>query len=160
MFARDGKKVVSIDVSNRASSIGYRNAKGLELPILFLTFSVIDRYSFAAPYWKYQEKVLLHRYPALDWRDRLASDLAFCSSITHHLFRHGMCFQAQARLWKKIARRYLVVEFVSPDDVHLQRWNLPPSYSRQTFLDSLGADWTAADSFDVGTRTWYLFKRS
>lgn len=159
LFAKAGKDVISVDLSDRASSRGFRNAQRLGLRILFLVFSVKDRTSFSTPFWAYQEEYLNSRYIDLDWRQRLASDMAFCSSITHHLFRHGMSFDAQAELWEKIARRYLMIEFVSPEDAHIQSWKLPQSYSRQGFLKSIERHWRIEDSFEMGTRIWYLFQR-
>jgi hypothetical protein len=94
------------------------------------------------------------------WIERLKCDTALVSSVTHHLFRHGMGWEQQAELWDEIAEKYLLIEFIDRTDVCLGAWELGDDYTYPEFIKSL-KNWVleAQESPENPERKWCLFRR-
>ena len=136
VFARNGTHVTTIDTSERAVDACYTTAERLSLPITCL-------------YGKVQDMNLGQH-----------CDMVVASSVTHHLIRSGVSFADQAKLWNDLARRFLLVEFISPDDPTLSGWAPINDYNQSAFLSSLESAWRIVTQAPNGKhRTWYFMAR-
>lgn len=137
MIAAKGINVLSVDVSEIAANQNWMEARRLKLPIT----SICDEFQGLSECHK--------------------ADMAFGSSVTHHLIRSGLSFEDQAKKWDTIAERFLMVEFIDPSDKCLKEWGSIPGYTKQDFLDSLSGKWKIMEvtAPNEPERIWFLFVR-
>lgn len=146
LFASMGKEVMALDLSEKAIGELYDINRARKLPITCACVNIM----------KSGDKV-----PYRDWRNRFIGDLAFVSSVTHHIYRSGWGFREQAALWRRLAARYLLVEYIDPQDQYVGKWNLDEDYNREEFESSLRPEWEILRSSNrhEKARTWYLCER-
>jgi SAM-dependent methyltransferase len=133
LFAAHGFTVLSADISPACVDACWHTARSLSLPITSVCLD-IAREADVRP---------------------LASSIVVASSITHHLFRQGMDWPAQERLFRSLARSDFLIEQIEPADPCIQRWRLPPSYSTSAF-DAAFSAWprVAEARPEMPTRRW------
>ena len=95
------------------------------------------------------------------WENLIKSDLVFCSSITHHLYKAGMNFKQQANLWSKLGTKFAIIEMIDKTDIHVKQWDLDNEYTQHQFLLALKADWELLKIKASPTqgRCWYFFRK-
>jgi len=146
VFAKNGKLVFAIDNTESVINELHKNTKLLNLTIGSANIDVTKE----EPTTGY-----------LNWKNRIISDLVFCSSITHHLHRSGFNFKKQASLWSHLSTKYLIVEYIDTNDIHVSRWEVEKDYTKEEFENSLLTSWNIIEikpSTSVG-RYWYFLEK-
>jgi hypothetical protein len=136
-------RVLCCDKSGVAIADCYRNAKQLDLPINCAVFDLLTPRA---------------------WFETMASELCIASSISHHLYDAGAPFSVQEHLWSRLARRWIAVEYIGPDDPHVSKWKLkmPESYTIDHFHDSFKSGWKLLETAtpEMPSRIWHLYERT
>jgi hypothetical protein len=140
-----GYGVVSIDNEEFSLNELYKNSRGNR--IFCAKIDVVGSRD-NAEWWERWDKVV-------------ASDVVFCSSITHHLYKSGMDWYKQAELWRDIGKKYLIVEMIDSTDKFVKEWNMGGDYTKEKFLQVLEKDWWLLDTkpSDTVGRQWYFLKK-
>jgi SAM-dependent methyltransferase len=74
--------------------------------------------------------------------DRLRCEYVLAFAISHHLAKnYALTFEMLARILNKYAQKGVLVEYIDPNDLHLQGWQRkgwrpPVWYNEQIFMDS------------------------
>jgi hypothetical protein len=82
--------------------------------------------------------------------ERLRCDMAFALALLHHLvYANYSNFELIVRSLSSVARKWLVVEFVGPEDRYLQRWakRCCPWYNLDNFLAVLKKEFPSIELF-------------
>ncbi len=112
LVARKGVRVVAVDVDEPSINLLYQRIRSTNLPILPLIMDICrptPHHGLGNAYSGAQQ--------------RLRSDLVLALAITHHLvFKRGLTFEFIARQLSGFTKRWLIVEFVPPDDLYVRRW--------------------------------------
>lgn len=148
VFSDNGYSVIAIDNEEFVLDELYKNSKNTKIDCLLLD-------------------VINSNPPFYDWKSNVKSDVIFCSSIIHHLYRKGLNFKAQEELWNKIGKKYIIIEYIDNTDEFVKAWKekgLPiyNDYNIQNFLDSFKNNWEFLDKKQNGkytNRFWYFFKK-
>ena len=54
---------------------------------------------------------------------RLRAEMVFALAVTHHLvFKRNLSFEAIAKQLSEFTEKWLIVEFVPADDIHVSKW--------------------------------------
>ena len=161
LFARIGMHVVSIDNAPNCINNLYESARkmGLTITPLCINITNTERKKYDSDISRHNEEMDFHKFRDGDWIERLSCDVTFVSSVSHHLFKAGFDFCKQAKLWKMLRSKYLLIEFISANDLAIRTWNM--RYTKQTFLDSMTQEWKLIEemSINTNTRIWFLFER-
>jgi len=142
MASRLGKTVLAGDVEETVVSDLYRRTarEGRKISSIF--------YNFLHPM---PSTGLLGTIPGSN--QRLACDTVMMLAVTHHLvFAYGLDFDRIAGGLRKLTKRRLVVEFVSPEDVHVKEWapERLPWYRLDVFTESLTKHFGAVSVEPIG----------
>ena len=112
LAALQGSQVVSVDIDDHSVNTLYRRVRAARLPIFPF---VMDICAPTPPHG------LTHAYPQA--QTRLQSDMVFALALTHHLvFKRGLTFEGIAKQLVAFTKKWLVVEFVPPDDRYVSKW--------------------------------------
>ena len=112
LAVRQGSQVIAIDIDEPSITTLYRYVRATGSSILPLVMDICC----PTP-----QHGLAHAYPAA--QDRLKADMVVALALTHHLvFKRGLTFEAIASKLDIFAKRWLVVEFVPPDDRYVSKW--------------------------------------
>lgn len=98
-----------------------------------------------------------------NWQQRLQSDVAIMSSITHHLIRQGMSLIDIAEMVNNVATKYACIELIASTDPHVDWYG--PEINSQALVEAMRG-WQLVDErsgYEPGPsrdhRCWYLFHR-
>jgi len=112
LAARQGAQVTAIDIDEPSVTKLYRHVRERKLPILPLVMDI------CAPTPAHG---VARGYPAAE--DRLRSEMVMALAITHHLvFKRGLTFELISKQLALFAEKWLVVEFVPPEDRYVSQW--------------------------------------
>lgn len=133
VLANQGYPVTVADVSEKAIDKCQEGALRLGLPITPL-------------FGKVQDMNLGQRH-----------EMVIASSITHHLIRHGLSFAEQAKVWDQLSERFLLIEYIDPEDECLTEWEPIRCFNHREFAASLEQKWRTVTPHPNGKhRTWNL----
>ncbi|MCX8020627.1 MAG: hypothetical protein N2747_09065 [Chitinophagaceae bacterium] len=154
--ARKGLHTLAIDADAACINLLYRKIKNESITSVQ---PLIGNAAFPSPGIGWQNK---ERLPLLT---RIISDVTLALALIHHLaISANIRFRQMAELFRKICKRFLIIEFVPADDektLWLLRHGkpLPEDYSEQHFLTAFQKHFKLEDSLPVADsgRTLYLF---
>ncbi len=122
-----GAKVISADIDETSISTLYFNNIENRLPILPLLLDVCE------PTLSHGPRGIMH-----DARVRLRCELVLALAISHHLMaKRRLTFDQLSLYFSEFAEKYLLVEFVNRDDIHVIHWDFShiENYSVEGFID-------------------------
>lgn len=112
LAALQGSQVVAIDIDEPSINTLYRRVRASKISVLPL---VMDICTPTPPHG------VMHARPQA--QSRLRADLVLALALTHHLvFKRGLTFEAIAKQLASFTKKWLVVEFVPPDDQYVSKW--------------------------------------
>lgn len=112
LAAREGAQVVAIDLDEPSLSALYQKVRSNGSSILPLFMDIVR----ATPTYG-----LMEAYRSA--KERLRVDMVLALALTHHLvFKRGLRFEGIAGLLAGFTKRWLLVEFVPPDDQYVREW--------------------------------------
>lgn len=112
LAAESGCTVAAIDSDEGNITRMYAMVKKDRLPILPLLMDILS----PTPHHG-----LMHGYPAAD--ERLRADMVLALALTHHLvFKRNFPFDAICKQLAIFSKRWLLVEFVPPEDRYVKEW--------------------------------------
>jgi len=144
LFSKKKYNVIAIDNSEYVLDKLYNNSKNTK--IFCVKMDITKKYN----------SVL-----GKEWKRKIASDVVFCSSIIHHLYKSGFDFKKQCELWNKICNKYAIIEYINKTDCCIKDWELDEKYTRNNFLISMAKNWKLIDtkSSEYPNRYWYFFEK-
>jgi len=146
LFCYKGYNIIAIDYNEYCIDRLYKSSSGMN--IFCMKMDIIKDYTS-----------ILGRY----WKEYISGDVAFCSSIMHHLYHseNNMTFEKQETLWNKIATKYLIIEYIDKNDSCLVDWTFGEDYTKDNFLKSFDENWELLDTkpSEYPDRCWYFFKK-
>ena len=92
---------------------------------------------------------------------RLKADGVIVAAVTHHLYRAGMDWSAQAQRLAPFAREWLLVEFIPSTDQHIRGWGLGGAYNEAAFSEAFLQHFSSARELPSypSPRKWFLFSK-
>jgi len=171
LFAREGIDIVSIDRASYVINQNFKTNQKLNLPITCASLDITQktRKQNECKYFIIGKKKSIpvsikQKLPCLleNWKKRFSCDAVFCSSISHHLYREGCSFKQQFAYWNELGRKYLLIEYISPEDEHLIPWRLDKrKYNLQNFTRYIKQKWRIIDQAKPHKkeRVWFLASR-
>jgi SAM-dependent methyltransferase len=135
-----GGNVVAIDIDEPSIDLLYHHAKASNLKILPLIVDVCNPTPAHGT---------LHAFTRA--QDRLKADMVLALGITHHLvFKRNLIFAHIAKQLSEFSRKWLIVEFVPHNDVHVSKWmnSKYDWYNLDGFVKSLGVYFRNIDVLD------------
>lgn len=126
LAARSGAQVVATDIDEQSINLLYLRTKKTKLRILPL---IVDFMKSTAS--------------NIAWpgaSERLKCDVVLALALTHHLvFKNHLYFDTIAEELNKFSKKWLIVEFVPPDDKYIKNWIKEEHYwySLDNFVTSL-----------------------
>lgn len=124
-----GSKVVALDIDEPSIGQLYEHVKQNKLNILPLLVDICDPTHAHGPRGIMQDSTV-----------RLRSEMVLALAISHHLLsKKGLSFDQLVSYLSEFSEKYLLVEFVSKDDVHIKTWNFPnvENYCIDVFIAAL-----------------------
>jgi SAM-dependent methyltransferase len=129
LASHTGARVISMDVDDTSVNVLYRKSKMQRLPITPLVMDFCRPTPAHGLGSGFQSAI-----------ERFRSQFVLCLAVTHHLvFKQHLSFEFIARQLATFTEQWLVVEFVPPEDVHVERW-MSSQYSwycLEGFMDAL-----------------------
>ena len=112
--ALQGARVVGVDMDERALDDMYLDSKRLKTNALPLYINTV------AP----AEAIGFKEMPFPSVTKRLQSELVMCLALVHHLVfkTTKMSFAHIAKLFDTYSEKYLLVEFIPKEDIHIRDW--------------------------------------
>lgn len=142
MAALQGAIVVGVDLDERALDDMYLDSKRLKSNAVPLYINAV------AP----AEAIGFTELPFPSVVERLRSELVMCLALVHHLvFKStNMSFEHISKLFDSYSSKFLLVEFIPKEDVHIQSW---PSenfdwYNLENFKTALSKHFNKIEIFD------------
>lgn len=112
LAAREGAEVVAVDIDESNIIALYQRAKDTGLRILPIVMDICSPTPMHG---------VVGSYPAA--QERLRADMVASLATTHHLvFKRGLTFEGIAELLASLTTKWLLVEFVPPEDSHVSEW--------------------------------------
>ncbi len=112
LAASQGCQVIAIDVDDPSINTLYGRVHVSKMPILPL---VMDICTPTPPHG------VNHAYRKA--QSRLQADLVLALAITHHLvFKRGCSFEVISKQLAEFTKKWLIVEFVPPEDYYVKNW--------------------------------------
>lgn len=153
LAAKHGASVVSMDLDESNLTQVYKNVRENGLPILPVTMDIC---SPTPPHG------INMAYKAPEKRFR--ADMVMALALIHHLtFKRGFTFEAIAKLFADFTERWLLVEFVPPDDIYVKEWMSERFkwYDLDGFVNALSTYFSRYEIFDSTPqpRILVLFER-
>lgn len=109
LAAREGAKVIALDVDEMSLTNLYKRVKKLQLTI---QTALVDFVQGTASNITWPSAA-----------DRFKSDMVLALALTHHLvFKNHLDFFTIAKELSKYSNKWLLVEFVPPDDRYISHW--------------------------------------
>lgn len=109
---QQGIEVISIDIDESSINSLYDYTKQTNCSILPL---ILDFCRPTPPHG------LVNSYQ--DATTRLRAEMVFALAVTHHLvFKRNLSFEAIAKQLSEFTEKWLIVEFVPADDIHVSKW--------------------------------------
>lgn len=144
LAAETGAKVIAFDTDHYCIDVLYKEAKNQNLSILPLIMDIVNP------------------TPQMGWRgiqfknaqERFKSDMVYALAIMHHLvFSKGFDFERIIQSFKDFCNKWLIIEYISPDDSMAQLLPRRPSidyswYNYQNFLNILSKYFSEIDVLD------------
>jgi len=135
MAALLGSRVIGIDVDERTLDDMYLDSKRLKtnsIPLFINAVAPVEAIGFKES-----------PFPSVE--ERLRSELVMCLALVHHLVfkRTRMSFAHIAKLFNSYSEKYLLVEFVPKEDIHVQSW-----YSEDFY-------WYSLDNFKLALSEYF-----
>jgi SAM-dependent methyltransferase len=130
LVARNGVQVVATDIDEASITQLYFRAKKQGLNILPLRLDITRPTPAHGPWNLFSEA-----------KNRLKCEFALALAITHHLvLRQRLSFDTVSTYLSSFAEKWLLVEFVEAEDIHVSRWQPKPEawYTLENFKVSLG----------------------
>ena len=94
----------------------------------------------------------LHRPRVRPLHERVEADAVLCLAVVHHLVfkRKQLSFPDIVGILGGVARRLLIVEFVPPNDKHIESWIRPEHswYTLDGFVSELRKSFSSVDVLD------------
>ncbi|KKL69707.1 hypothetical protein LCGC14_2112240, partial [marine sediment metagenome] len=124
-----GYRVVASDIDKVTIAKLYRRARDSGKKILPLVF---DLNNPTKAHGKQSPG-----YPA--GYDRLKCDVVIALALIHHTsYKQGITFEHFSDYMNRFTKRFAVVEFIPPEDVHIRGWpNKPEEYNLDNFIASM-----------------------
>jgi hypothetical protein len=98
------------------------------------------------------------------WVQRFRCEVLLASSILHHMLRMHMSLEATAKLFDKLAEKYMLVEFIKHTDPFVTTWYGPEQNFER--LQRALPGWVVINQFtgyepgpSKDHRTWYTMRR-
>jgi hypothetical protein len=143
--------IICIDNCKSALSDGYRNGyRATDFANIDITRKCED-----APY---------DAHLMASWVQRFRCEALLASSILHHMLHMYMSLESIAKLFDKLAEKYMLVEFIKHTDPFTTTWYRPEQNFER--LQRALPGWTVINTFtgyEPGAskdhRTWYTMKR-
>ena len=130
LAAKQGAQVVAGDLDEPSLNAVYQHARATHASVLPV---ILDLCSTTPAHG------LAQAYPAMP--ERLRAEFVLNLAVTHHLvFKRSLTFDAIARQLAGFTKKWLLVEFVPGDDVHVKPWMTPQH------------DWYTLDNFTTALR--------
>lgn len=130
-----GSRVIAVDIDEESVMELYQKLKTNNRKILPLVMDFI---------FPTKGHGMLNCYPSAE--DRLAADMVLVLAVTHHLvFKRFLNFDTISMALAKFSRKWLLVEFVPADDLHVSKWIADSDqdfswYNLENFMDALSND--------------------
>ncbi len=130
-----GSDVIAVDIDEESVIELYRRLKIKNRKILPLVMDFI---------FPTNSHGMLNCYPSAE--DRFGSDMVMVLAVTHHLvFKRDLNFDVISSALAKFSKKWLLVEFVPADDIHVNKWVADSGqdyswYNIENFIDSLRKD--------------------
>ncbi len=140
MAAKSGARVIATDIDETNLSKLYNSIKGTNIEILPLFMDICASTKIHG---------LFNAYPSAE--KRLKSEMVMCLAVTHHLvFKRGASFNDIAKQLALFTEKWLIVEFVPPDDKYVNKWmsNKYNWYHLDGFRESLQQYFHKIEIFD------------
>lgn len=149
-------RICCIDNAKNAIIKGFKHAKKHNSKTVFYEVNVVKEYK---PHIRRITKEEVH------WQSKLEADCVVASSVMHHLCNQNKSLQWQNNLYKKLARKYLLFEYIDKQDPHVKNW--PQTWSKDQFHKLIEKDWRivgtledyARDKNSRPYRKWYALER-
>jgi len=117
-----GSDVLATDNINDVVEAGYSLAKSQNKNITYVLLDLLN----------------LQEIPGtISVYSRFCSEFGIASAISHHLFKKGMSFEQQSELFGRLCLKYLFVEFIPREDVHVSQWNVSADYNLENYIKAL-----------------------
>lgn len=126
---QQGIEVISIDIDESSINSLYDYTKKTKCNILPL---ILDFCRPTPPHG------LVNSYQ--DAITRLRAEMVFALAVTHHLvFKRNLSFEAIAKQLSEFTEKWLIVEFVPADDIHVSKWigDQHAWYTIENFIEAL-----------------------
>jgi SAM-dependent methyltransferase len=130
-----GADVIAVDIDEESVIELYQRLKTNNRSILPLVMDFI---------FPTNSHGMLNCYPSAE--DRFSSDMVMVLAVTHHLvFKRDLNFEVISNALAKFSKKWLLVEFVPADDIHVKKWIADSGqdyswYNIENFIDSLQED--------------------
>lgn len=127
-----GSEVIAVDIDEESVIELYQKLKINNRKILPLVMDFI---------FPTNSHGMLNCFPSAE--DRLSSDMVMVLAVTHHLvFKRDLNFNVISSALAKFSKKWLLVEFVPADDIHVNKWIVDSGqdyswYNIENFIDSL-----------------------
>jgi len=143
--------IICIDNCKSALSDGYRSGyKSIDFANIDITRKCED-----APY---------DAHLMASWVQRFRCEVLLASSILHHMLHMHMSLESIAKLFDKLAEKYMLVEFIKHTDPFTTTWYGPEQNFER--LQRALPGWVVINQFtgyepgpSKDHRTWYTMKR-
>ncbi len=149
-----GAKVIACDIDEVALYKGYCRAVKNDSSVYFLKMDVMKPIRATG---------IMDECPAA-W-NRLNCEAGFAAALSHHVARyskHGnVTFLRLAKILDAFIEKWLLIEFIHIDDIHLRNWKLPKNYDRDNFIESFMQFFSEYEKCpsNARTREFFLFKK-
>lgn len=140
LAARHGAQVVSVDFDERSVAKLFADSVRHRLPILPLVMNFCNL----------SPAMTCNDAPGIAATERLRCEMVFALALVHHLvFTEYMSFERIVAGLAAVARRWLVVEFVGPEDQHVRGWmnSWYDWYTLDNFLAILSREFRSINEF-------------
>lgn len=149
-------RVCSIDRARNAITKGFQHAKKHNSRVVFYVIDVAN-----AP-TNHRRRLTKEE---VNWKDKLEAECVIVSSVMHHLCHQGKGLAWQIELYEKLARNYLLFEYIDKKDPNVRDW--PQTWSREQFFNIMQENWNLIGSLEGHARApgskphrkWYAFER-
>lgn len=158
-------RVVAVDVDEPSINLLWQEAKKEGLPITTALCDFVGLFGWSAVHFSAElnNKVSYKQY------SRLKSDLALAVALIHHLcYFRNVSFDFVARIMGEFAEKYLIIEWIPPNDRHLngsitKNGDDRTYYTEEEFCKAFKVVFPGATSqFEStdGVRKMYLFRKT
>jgi hypothetical protein len=149
MACEEGASVIAVDVDEPSLDRLYLKVKSKRLPILpvFMDISMPTPVHGLAEY-----------YPSA--KQRFQADMVLALAISHHLvFKKGLSFDSIVRMLASFTKKWLIVEFVPPEDRYVKQWMTDKHswYQEKNFLEALQKRFSRVDKVPSAPEPRLLF---